>query len=1293
VDKFLPLHLRKKALQEQTPPPAPAVFEAEPSCGLLQPGDRVHVQVKFIPAQEGRGQEPRLEFSPSSLELGPCLPSGPGDEAQLTVTNPCSFPVEFYSLELDTQYLEEDKILLLMREDYKEEGQVLLLLLPPRAAGEALPPELLDHYAELCSSPVTHTQEVGGAGGERGQGRLETSPVSRAVARHMGVDLSPEGVAARKPQRRKSSVAASLASHYGGACFTLDGVVTEALTAGSSPACLAARQLYLQPPPSTLRRGQRRPDAPGGEAPPTPSFGGGALSVEDVSHGLGLPSPGENPRLTGHQHGALQVALGAINNRRHIYLVDLCDVGSAGREAQEACPEEQEASQWPCLQDLDEEDKEVEEATKRRGSRAMLQETPGPAAEPEEEAHWDRLQGVLQVPLCPEDAPPPTPEEAPPEKQPASERKTKREREKERERGRLEKERQMSDAVADVKRPSPAPSQAAGEEEPRPVVVVAVPHLVLSGTGGGHATTQELLTSGALPPLEEVLDGLGLGPSGPPIPPPVTFSVVPFPGESPGAGGPGGLSEHFFFLDPSAPDDSAKDVKDEDAPPVNSGTATKEKEKEKERERKDRESQQERRRRSSSKRGRKGSDTLTTFRWVVPAHGEVTLRMAFYSISPGSFEQRLTFEVLGTRRRYHLPCRGTCAYPSISREPATLFALTKRTPRAVEGLRKTYVLRPGFYEFGPLYCSKNRDLYKERKFPENTETLVIHNSSALEAEVSFCFQHDNSAKTFFLDPPAMTLQPDQKQELSIWAFPNTPGRFEDSIVCCVKDNPEPVLVPLACWGVRPELELDCKQLHFDKTLLHRGTVPAGASFSLQVRFKSAKPLHCKKSLRLEVWSYCGNNGCLDFGAVRVFKEVRLSLSMKNKGKYELAYKFTLERTEPSQPDPASMFSVSPAQGTLLPAERPTAVHVLFNHDKEVFLREQSVLRCQVIEPSVGDGGETIASIRIKVSVRSYFNRYKVTPVGEINFGPLVYGSKSAQSFTVENTGEAEGPGPRAPGEGQPPARPLATGRRVKRADSVQREASVLPVRQAMGVFTVCPCSGYLQPGAQQVVTVDCAAEQLGAWSESLAVDVSDRDPSDHPDGFPYRLAANVCVPGLGQDVGSIFEEHRFCPSVGQLRADPFRAAVPGVYVEEDNTFVFTNVLVGAAEARARFRLTNTGPGSRDVEVFDVSPGRLSLPGLAHCFAQVSFAPQTMRPHHAVFEATLEGSSSMIAMAKSKSVLRFHLAGEGHLPSVCVARPALRDGQGNPVLRFGRVLVGRRRALPLVLRNDGNVGAQ
>lgn len=73
----------------------------------------VHVaestQQVFLTA-EGQGEEPQLEFCPSVLELGPCLPVSTEAEAELTVKNPCSFPIEFYCLELDTQYLEEEKV-------------------------------------------------------------------------------------------------------------------------------------------------------------------------------------------------------------------------------------------------------------------------------------------------------------------------------------------------------------------------------------------------------------------------------------------------------------------------------------------------------------------------------------------------------------------------------------------------------------------------------------------------------------------------------------------------------------------------------------------------------------------------------------------------------------------------------------------------------------------------------------------------------------------------------------------------------------------------------------------------------------------------------------------------------------------------------------------------------------------------------------------------------------------------------------------------------------------------------
>lgn len=68
-------------------------------------------------------------------------------------------------------------------------------------------------------------------------------------------------------------------------------------------------------------------------------------------------------------------------------------------------------------------------------------------------------------------------------------------------------------------------------------------------------------------------------------------------------------------------------------------------------------------------------------------------------------------------------------------------------------------------------------------------------------------------------------------------------------------------------------------------------------------------------------------------------------------------------------------------------------------------------------------------------------------------------------------------------------------------------------RLTMGVFSVSPCTGSLQPGSQQVVTVECVAEQLGSWNQGLLIDISDRDPSDQPDGIPYRLLAEVCKPG------------------------------------------------------------------------------------------------------------------------------------------------------------------------------------
>ena len=61
-------------------------------------------------AVRGYGLEPQLEFEPSMVTFGPILPHGAGVEKDIIVRNPCSFPIEFYSLNFDDQYLVEEKV-------------------------------------------------------------------------------------------------------------------------------------------------------------------------------------------------------------------------------------------------------------------------------------------------------------------------------------------------------------------------------------------------------------------------------------------------------------------------------------------------------------------------------------------------------------------------------------------------------------------------------------------------------------------------------------------------------------------------------------------------------------------------------------------------------------------------------------------------------------------------------------------------------------------------------------------------------------------------------------------------------------------------------------------------------------------------------------------------------------------------------------------------------------------------------------------------------------------------------
>jgi hydrocephalus-inducing protein len=86
------------------------------------------------------------------------------------------------------------------------------------------------------------------------------------------------------------------------------------------------------------------------------------------------------------------------------------------------------------------------------------------------------------------------------------------------------------------------------------------------------------------------------------------------------------------------------------------------------------------------------------------------------------------------------------------------------------------------------------------------------------------------------------------------------------------------------------------------------------------------------------------------------------------------FSFVLENCDPSNPEVSSLFSVIPAKATLSPVDRPTQVQIIFRSPREMTVRDQPILKCHVIEPSLGSGGEIIANIPIKISVKAVFSK-------------------------------------------------------------------------------------------------------------------------------------------------------------------------------------------------------------------------------------------------------------------------------------------------------------------------------
>ncbi|XP_064495672.1 hydrocephalus-inducing protein homolog [Pseudopipra pipra] len=888
VDKRLTPAMRQKELQAAKDDSR--VFQWKAREGTLYGREWCDLQIQFSPLEEksyktelkinirgnsqllvlhisGQGLEPRLEFSPAEIKLGAVLPCGPELERTVVVKNPCEFPIEFYSLEFDEEYREEEKILRTL----EEFGDRAAVVMPPRAVGEKLPPEVLEYYEKwkkmeaLGQEMFKHKEESG-----ENNAALQESirllkdmvdecdrPIHQAIRRYLDTNpvveelkaQMPRGIAIivyGTPQTGKTRVAAALSKYYSAACLSLDEVVTEAMSDECSSAGRRARELCVEAARQQRAMREQMPGKKGAEAKKTqPSPGDKAnqktlsaghqsasatkdkasdkpqarfsvpskmaavscatapapqrltiltrtgtkeekrkcwscvlpeeLLVEIISERLqlsdcykGVVFDGLETLFASSLASSLLCVLKAVSNRPHIHVVNIFQDSEfwkgrqiaarekraakeeqKAREKEEAARREEERlwdvdvdeykalsekqtalldykiEQIKCerkerreLEQLAREHKESKKASSRASEKKDgQQETKIPEVPSKRDrildlrfdiyessqkkikhilSSWDRVQGIINQ----SHSSPKHKDEKKSSKSP--EKPEKKPLEKHGSHKSLQREGEVAEGSVR--------SQDAG-----------VPCLDF------HVTRREkvfrrILKSKKLPPPKQILHSLGLGP---PIPPGSLFSVVPYPEEDRVPTATEDL-RHFILVEPegaAAEDDVAPEAEAQDH--LNEGKATSRHKSSKEKPNspqspKSLQDHSPETPRSSPEpmKSQLQSDStlerparLRRFRWIVPAHGEVELKIRFSPTVPGQFDQLMNFEILGSKRLYQLPCSATALYPSISQNPRLVFPRWRKSKEKEDIISKEYVMSMKQFHFGPLLCGKSGEWY------------------------------------------------------------------------------------------------------------------------------------------------------------------------------------------------------------------------------------------------------------------------------------------------------------------------------------------------------------------------------------------------------------------------------------------------------------------------------------------------------------------------------------------------------------------------------------------------------
>ncbi|KXZ49496.1 hypothetical protein GPECTOR_21g722 [Gonium pectorale] len=393
---------------------------------------------------------------------------------------------------------------------------------------------------------------------------------------------------------------------------------------------------------------------------------------------------------------------------------------------------------------------------------------------------------------------------------------------------------------------------------------------------------------------------------------------------------------------------------------------------------------------------------------------------------------------------------------------------------------------------------------------------------------------------------------------------------------------------------------------------------------------------------------------VDYGTLRVVDDVTKPISIKNTGKYAIAYNFTMKPGSVLQ----GLLAIMPTSGNIDPGKE-AKIELAWNKDKslknEVTLLGNSDVTLSIIEPLTTNRED---SIPIQISGRAVFSKFAVTPARGIHFGPVTYSTASKPKVVeITNLGQFEfkyrlfnfASGPPPPLLLAPPDK--EGGKKDGKKEAAKGKAPPPAPPLAVGPFTFDPPEGLIPPGGRREVSVIFNATGASSYSEVLGIDITERDFREQPEGISIEVAGESCIPGIdAENTGAIFEEHVISASL-----DPFNP-VNNEYSTRERVFNFGAVLaqLGGAEeaaaAAAAAAAASKAAGNASPEPADRSGGSATRKkAAAAAKAAVEKAEAAGPGAVALASHAVRANLKFINPVKVPCVVHFTLKPRGNLP--------------------------------------------